>query len=129
MIRPGIAIIFFIVSLVFVLSQRDEIKSLKAQIANKEVWAEKERKNTEVALRLTSLNRDWYVVSPYVVSSLPDAKGEIVFLGGEKLLSVGNHLGIKHPDRNRKISFSLNRSKERGACTIAGDWLSYKYVD
>lgn len=73
-------------------------------------------------------NSIWYIVNPSAVSSLPNCKGEIVNLGGTLLRAKGNHLGIKHPDFNKKISFSPSESRSE-AYVVAGGWLTYQYLD
>ena len=86
----------------------------------------KQKASVDLALKLQSAP-GWFIVDDNNVSSLPDGKGEVVNVGDVSLKSLEDHLGIKHPEYNKRVRFFQSVSVSQ--LTVAGKLLGYEYLD
>ena len=113
--------------IVFISLKYSETKNFQKQVSIQKSYIASMEANVKVALELVK-TRIWYVVNERTVSTLPNGKGERIYLGDTSLLAIGNRLGIKHPDYNRRVSFLPSESRSE-AYVVAGGWLTYQYLD
>jgi len=124
-----IVFIFLVIGLVgLVVKDNYEIKNLKEQVKIKESYIAENDVYVKVSLRLLT-KPFWYVFNTRAVSSLPNGEGEYVILTDRPLSAIGNRLGVKHPERDMKVTFLPNTSNGNEANTIEGGWLTYQYID
>ena len=129
--RDLLILLFVIGIIIFVASHAKKnpiIEDLKNKINNQERHIAKNEERVAISLNLLK-TPIWYVVNAHEVSSLPDGKGERVIFIDRPLMAIGNHLGIKHPDRNVRIKFLPSTSRSGEAYVFEGGWLTYQYVD
>lgn len=112
--------------IIVIIHKNSLITNLNKEISCKNDFLALMEANVKIALRLQT-KPVWYIVYENKVSSMPNGQGEIINLS-DKLVPIGNRMGIRHPFTNTKIRFSPSESMGQ-AYTVAGELLAYEYLD